>query len=86
ALLALGQDVPEKHYYTCTSCGYTMTDIGSLKFCPVCGAPLDKIKMVTGTIPKDLSRSSQGTRRGTRNSLMAPKPPCSPCARTEGST
>ena len=36
-------DIPEKQYHTCSSCGYTITDIDNAKFCPVCGAPLDKV-------------------------------------------
>ncbi|MCL2042897.1 MAG: metallophosphoesterase [Treponema sp.] len=44
--LAALPDVPEKQYSTCTSCGYTITDIDSIKFCPVCGAPADKLLAV----------------------------------------
>ena len=42
-MLLSASDIPEKHYYTCTSCGYTITDISKISACPVCGAPLDKI-------------------------------------------
>jgi len=39
-------DIPEKRYFTCTSCGLTFTVSGevNLKFCPVCGAPFNKIR------------------------------------------
>ncbi|MDR3121474.1 MAG: metallophosphoesterase [Clostridiales bacterium] len=37
-------DIPELSYFTCTSCGYTFAGDAAIKFCPVCGAPFDKIK------------------------------------------
>ena len=42
-ILSIASDIPEKQYFTCTSCGYTITDINKITACPVCGAPLDKI-------------------------------------------
>ena len=39
-------DIDEQQYYTCTSCGYTMTGNEKPKICPICGAPHDKIKEV----------------------------------------
>ena len=41
--LAAMPDVAEKDYFTCTSCGYTITEISNITYCPVCGAPPDKI-------------------------------------------
>jgi len=48
AVLADANDIPEKRYYTCTSCGLTFALAGEadFKFCPVCGAPLGKIRRV----------------------------------------
>jgi rubrerythrin/predicted phosphodiesterase len=45
-LLKAAEDIPEAAYYTCTSCGYTFKEGEPHKFCPVCGAPEDKIKKV----------------------------------------
>jgi rubrerythrin/predicted phosphodiesterase len=42
-LLSKAADIPEKKYFTCTSCGYTFNDLGDKTSCPVCGAPRDKI-------------------------------------------
>ena len=39
-------DIDEQRYYTCTSCGYTMSGNDKPKICPICGAPHDKIKEV----------------------------------------
>ena len=39
-------DIPMSNYYTCTSCGYTFKINDTPKFCPVCGAPFDKINEV----------------------------------------
>jgi rubrerythrin len=48
ALKALDEnsDLPEKQYYTCTSCGFTFAGKEAPKICPVCGAPFDKINSV----------------------------------------
>jgi rubrerythrin/predicted phosphodiesterase len=43
--LETARDIPEKQYYTCTSCGWTFD--GEADSCPVCGAPKDKIKAVS---------------------------------------
>jgi len=42
-VLATENDIPLKHYLTCTSCGLTFIGGANFKFCPVCGAPIDKI-------------------------------------------
>ncbi|MCL2478785.1 MAG: metallophosphoesterase [Treponema sp.] len=47
AALAAGNDLPEKSYFTCTSCGFTFTGSLNFKFCPICGAPLGKIAEVS---------------------------------------
>ena len=44
--LAAEPDIQERQYYSCSSCGHTITDINSVKYCPVCGAPPDKILAV----------------------------------------
>jgi rubrerythrin len=41
-----GNDIPLTTYRTCTSCGYTFAGNAAPKFCPVCGAPEDKIRTV----------------------------------------
>jgi len=47
-VLAENDDIPGKRYLTCTSCGLTFSVAGdvNIKFCPVCGAPIVKIKEV----------------------------------------
>ena len=44
-ILANGNDIPDKRYLTCTSCGLTFAITGeaNFQFCPVCGAPFGKI-------------------------------------------
>jgi len=42
-LLADNRDIPEKRYFTCTFCGYTMTDGQGKTKCPICGAPPGRI-------------------------------------------
>jgi rubrerythrin len=41
-----GNDIPLTTYRTCTSCGYTFAGSTAPKYCPVCGAPEDKIRVV----------------------------------------
>ena len=45
-IVETGADIPEREYFTCTSCGYTIAGENSNNPCPVCGAPPDKIKSV----------------------------------------
>ncbi|MCL2835020.1 MAG: metallophosphoesterase [Treponema sp.] len=47
AALSQAGEIPEKRYFTCTSCGLTFTGEPNFKFCPVCGAPLGKIREVS---------------------------------------
>ena len=48
AIMALteNKDISEKNYYTCTSCGFTLTGETKVENCPICGAPADKINEV----------------------------------------
>ena len=39
-------DISKIQYFTCTSCGYTLTDGQNKSACPLCGAPPDKIYAV----------------------------------------
>ena len=50
-MLSTVSDVPERQYSTCTSCGYSFADMRNINFCPVCGAPLDKIREVRYPCP-----------------------------------
>lgn len=42
-MLVNNNDIPEREYFTCTSCGYTITDDQDKTKCLICGAPSDKI-------------------------------------------
>lgn len=41
-----GEDLPSARYYVCTSCGNTGRLEGKVEHCTICGAPLDKIKII----------------------------------------
>ena len=41
--LQTGEDIACAKYFTCSSCGYTLKDIGEETRCQICGAPRDKI-------------------------------------------
>jgi rubrerythrin/predicted phosphodiesterase len=45
-----GNDIPLLNYRTCTSCGYTFAGNAAPNYCPVCGAPADKIRAVPSGI------------------------------------
>ncbi|MDD5216662.1 MAG: metallophosphoesterase [Candidatus Omnitrophica bacterium] len=40
------KDIPPAEYYTCSSCGYTIKADQKPSYCPICGAPQDKILLV----------------------------------------